>query len=98
MKEFDITAREISIETHGLSFLCAFGTHINGGWCAIINYGVSCELSSFKDDVSSNAAEIAHALANCPYDHKNFLPKDGKEISAIAIEISKIITDNISGG
>ena len=65
MKEFNITAQEVSIDTHGLSFLCVFGTHINGGWCAILNFGVSCELATNSDSTVSNAAEIAHALACC---------------------------------
>ena len=56
MKELNITAQEISIDTHGLSFLCIFGTHINGGWCAILNFGVSCELAANSDSTSSNAA------------------------------------------
>lgn len=97
MKEFGITAREVSIETHGLSFLCAFGTHINGGWCAILNCGVCCELSNFKYDTSSNTDAIACALKNSSCANR-FLPDDEDTIRAIAAEISEFITDNISGG
>ena len=96
MKEFNITAQEVSIDTHGLSFLCVFGTHINGGWCAILNFGVSCELATNSDSTASNAAEIAHALACCPYDKRSWLPKSGKDITAIAIELSNIITQRIA--
>lgn len=97
MKEFDMTAREVSIETHGLSFLCAFGTHINGGWCAILNCGVCCELSDSKYDASSNTDAIACALRSSSCSNR-FLPNDEDEILSIAAEISKFITDNISGG
>lgn len=95
MKKFNITAQELSVETHGLSFLCAFGTHINGGWCAILNYGVSCELSDYPNSTESNAAAIANALANSPSEMRAWLPKGNKARMEIAMELSKIITENI---
>lgn len=88
----DATIREIRIETHGISFLCVCGTHINGGWCAILNFDVSCELSEFADEGSmeENAATIADALLKSPY--VRGLPKSGKALWSIAVDISKAIT------
>lgn len=55
-----ITVQEANINCDGYSFLCAFGRHINGAWIAILNFGVSAELST--DDVPYNADRIAEAL------------------------------------
>ena len=55
-----ITVQEANINWDGYSFLCAFGKHINGAWIAILNFGVSAELSKF--DVSYNTAKIKEAL------------------------------------
>ena len=55
-----ITVQEVNINWEGYSFLCAFGRHINGAWIAILNFGVSAELSKF--DVSYNTAKIKEAL------------------------------------
>lgn len=37
---------EMSLDIDGLSYLVIFGGHANGGFCAIPQMGVSCELSS----------------------------------------------------
>lgn len=63
MKEYDIKAMELSIDIGDLNFLCAFGTHINGGWTAIINWGIAAELSSFGD-IDYNTDRLYAALAN----------------------------------
>lgn len=92
----NITAYELSIDTHGLSFLCAFGTHINGGWCAILNFGASCELAAFPNSTGENADKIAYALENCPADERKWLPKNSAAVSEIAMELSKTITKYIA--
>lgn len=40
---------EISVDHRGSNYLVIFGEHINGGWCAIPNWGISCEMSDPTD-------------------------------------------------
>lgn len=60
------TIEEASIDSYGYNFLCIYGSHINGNYIAIINWGVSAELSSFPNDVSYNAMSISRVLENIP--------------------------------
>lgn len=41
----NIEAIELSIDTHGMNFLCIFGEHINGGFISVLNWNVSAEIS-----------------------------------------------------
>ena len=61
----DISAEEIRVETQGYSFLCIVGEHINGGFIAIVNWGVSAEISSDVNEVRYNANNIYNALHKC---------------------------------
>lgn len=66
-KEFKTTAREFSVVEKGNSFLCIVGHHINGSYIAILNWGVSAELSAFGD-VEYNTERIYNAFkasSNC---------------------------------
>lgn len=46
VKVFDnLEAHELSIDTHGLNFLCIFGEHVNGGFISVMNWNVSAEIS-----------------------------------------------------
>ena len=66
---YEATAREeLSIDYEGSNYLVIYGTHINGGWFAIINHGVSGNLAGF-DDVHYNEEQIGMALNN--YDAGN---------------------------
>lgn len=40
---------EFTVETDGLSYLVIYGQHINGGFCAIPNHGIACEMSVPED-------------------------------------------------
>ena len=61
---YEATAREeLSIDYEGSNYLVIYGTHINGGWFAIINHGVSGNLAGF-DDVHYNEEQIGMALNN----------------------------------
>ena len=40
---------EFTLETDGLSYLVIYGTHINGGFCAIPNHGIACEMGMPSD-------------------------------------------------
>ena len=57
-----IQAREISIDTHGLNFLCVIGTHINGGFVAIPNWSIAAELA--RGEQGYNWQQIEKALNN----------------------------------
>ena len=66
MKELqEIQAKEISIDTHGLNFLCIIGTHINGGFVAIPNWSIAAELA--RGEQGYNKAQIETALNNSKY-------------------------------
>lgn len=54
--EYKIIARhiasvvcEFTVETDGFSYLVIYGRHVNGGFCAIPNHGISCEMGSPED-------------------------------------------------
>lgn len=40
---------EVNIEANGSSFLTIFGKHANGYFCAIPNWGISCEMAEASD-------------------------------------------------
>lgn len=40
---------EISVNYDGLNYLVIYGQHINGGFCAIPNWNISCEMSTPSD-------------------------------------------------
>ena len=65
---------EISVAIDGFSYLVIFGKHINGGFCALPQEGISCELSAHDNfgDIGYNTASLnrklkskakAHAIA-----------------------------------
>lgn len=61
-KEYKATAREFSIDACGYNFLCIVGEHINGGFLAILNWGVSAELSDDWNDIDYNSMCIYQVL------------------------------------
>ncbi len=85
------TAQETSINYDGISYLCAFGTHINGGWIAILNFGVAAELSS--DDGAYNTEKIEKALRRSD---DPWLP-GGEKLHEAAAHIAEIVTEKIGG-
>lgn len=91
-REYKVTARELSIDSHGLSFLCVAGTHINGAYIAIINFGISAELSALND-TSYNANRIYEAF-NVSND--SWLPKSEDSRWEIVEEIAEAINPYIS--
>ncbi|MGX8835309.1 DUF6618 family protein [Amedibacillus sp. YH-ame6] len=54
---------ELSIDCNGFNFIMIIGRYINGGFFAIINHGVSGDLSDFTDSFW-NAGSIGNALNN----------------------------------
>ncbi len=92
-KEIPFIGREESIDCHGLDFLCLYGKHINGGFVAIINWGVAAELSAHGNDVRYNTEKILAALERSP--DVGWLPdsKDGRK--SIAHDLAQMIGDRI---
>lgn len=91
-REYKVTSRELSIDSHGLSFLCVVGTHINGAYIAIINFGISAEQSALND-TNYNANRIYEAF-NMSND--SWLPKSKDSRWEIAEEIAEAINPYIS--
>lgn len=56
-----VSAKEKTISAGGYSFLCIFGTHINGGFLAIPNWNICVELSE-ANDKDYNFCKIYDAL------------------------------------
>ncbi len=88
------TAKEESIDFRGLNFLCVYGNHINGGYVAILNWGVSVELSNRKSDIGYNCRKILEAFGRSFY--KSWLPQDEEAQKDFVYEFAKIITDRIA--
>ena len=91
-REYSVTASELSIDTHGLNFLVICGEYINGGYAAIMNFGVSTELST--DDGQYNAIKIYEALEKS---NDSCLPKNENSLRTIASELSEVITGKLKG-
>lgn len=62
----DSMFHEFSIEFDGIVYQIIFGTHANGGFCAIPRLGVSCELSSNDkfSDTGYNRESLKRVLKN----------------------------------
>lgn len=93
MAEYKINAKEYSLNCHGLNFLCVLGQHINGGFCAILNWGVSAELAS-ENDVRYNSKKILEALERST--EQAWLPSDEEARSALARDLAMMIGERIT--
>lgn len=93
-KEFPIKSKEIQIDCYGMSFLVVCGTHINGAFAAIVNFGVSCELSGFSGSYNYNASKLSDAFCNFK---SSWLPNSPKTRIEIATALSDVITNVIYG-
>ena len=91
--KYKVTAREENLNCHGLSFLCVFGKHINGGYVAILNWGVSAELSAHRNELNYNRKKILEALERSPY--VSYLPSDEEARSAVARDLAMMLIDRI---
>lgn len=63
---------EMSLDIDGLSYLVIFGGHANGGFCAIPQMGVSCELSSHDkfEDMLCNVSVCYHESESPRFERK----------------------------
>lgn len=92
-REFNFIAKEESLTCHGLTFLCLYGKHINGGFVAIINWGVAAELSEHQSDLAYNHKKIMEALDRSP--KIDWLPSDEDARSAVARDLAMMIGERI---
>ena len=92
-REYKVTAKEYDISCHGLSFLCVLGRHINGGFVAILNWGVSAELSVHRSDLEYNRQRVLEALERSP--DVSWLPSDSEARSAVARDLAMMISDKM---
>lgn len=92
-RTYSVKCKEIQIDCDGLSFLVICGTHINGGFASIVNFGLSYELSDDAFDVEYNASQIAETLCTL---ENNWLPASEDRRKEIAFSLSLYITDTIS--
>ncbi len=92
--QFKVIAREESIDCHGLSFLCIYGKHINGGFVAITNWGVAAELSVHINDLAYNRSKLLEALERSS--EVSWLPSDEEARSAVARDLAMMIGERIS--
>ena len=92
-KEYKVTAREYSIDCHGLNFLCILGQHVNGGFVAIVNWGVSAELSAANSDLFYNRRNVLEALERSP--DVKWLPSDEEAREAVARDLAVMIMERM---
>lgn len=93
--DYKFTAIEENINCHGLSFLCVYGLHINGGYVAILNWGVSAELSAHRNELDYNRKKILEAFERSPY--LSYLPSDEEARSAVARDLAMMIGERLKG-
>jgi len=86
-RSYNVTATEVNIDCLKGSFLTICGRHINGGYVAFPQWGVSAELSI--DDVSYNTSKILLAFKSIS--NLDFM-SDDYWLSKLAEEFAKIIT------
>ena len=87
MNKFFLTSSAQEFSVAGLSFYCIYGTYINGAYVAILNWGVSADLSAYGNNVGYNTSKIYSALLRS--DQKGWLPGAKKAREAIARELAE---------
>ena len=95
-KEFSVNAREETINCHGLDFLCIYGRHINGGYAALMNWGVAVELSASKNDLRYNQSKIREGFERVPSHLTCYLPSDTDERTGLARDLAMMIMSRLS--
>ena len=85
-----VKSKELSINTHGLNFLCIVGTHIKGGFFAAPEWGISAELA--RGDKSYNKQKIEAALNDSSY---AAMWLDRTAQAEVASELAEILTNRI---
>lgn len=75
---------EFTVETDGFSYLVIYGKHVNGGFCAIPNHGIACEMSA-ANDTFYNYEALKHSGIN---------ETDAKAIAAAILEAAMWAADH----
>ena len=55
--------KEISVEVGRTGYLIIYGTHVNGGFCCIPNWGFGCEMGQ-PEDVGYNKEQLGMMFAD----------------------------------
>lgn len=76
-----------TVEIGGNSFTVIYGQYINGGWCAIPNWKISCDVGE-PDDIGYNGAALLKAFEQAGYAELNYVDITHEIASALA-EVSK---------
>lgn len=50
---------EISVNVDGFNYMVIYGSHFGGGFCAIPNHGIACEMG-FPEDTFYNKESLMH--------------------------------------
>lgn len=88
-----LIVREEFIDFHGLRFLCIYGKHVNGGFVAFPEWGVSAELSVHLCDEGYNSCKILAALERSSY--SCWLPYGNSARKQFAYDLSLLITERV---
>lgn len=74
----------ISVNYTGFNFQIICGRYINGGYCGVINFGISADLS-YDNDIFYNAEKLANAFIQMKNWERDFAFDVGKNL-ALAIK------------
>lgn len=88
-----MTVKYKDIEFRGMNFECLYGTRSNGGYVAILNFGVCANLSGFEGDYRYNSEKLLSAFSHSP--SVGWLPSDEQARAEFVNGLSRIITDKI---
>lgn len=89
---YKVKSEEASLDICGYSFLCIYGTHINGNYIAMPNWGVATELSDANDIFyNKNAIKI---MLESRSELADILDRIGEDIAkAISVRLEKLEGD-----
>ena len=93
--DYTASSKEVSISCQGLNFLCICGIHINGGYVAILNWGVAAELSGSEYQDGYNCQKILAALRHSPLARS--LPSDKVAKRDLIYEVAEFLGGVIRG-
>lgn len=76
----------ISVNYAGYNFQIIYGKYINGGYCCILNWEISADLSAHNDDIFYNTERLANAFAGIETNWENGFVLDISRNLALAIQ------------
>lgn len=79
----------ISVNYAGFNFQIIYGEYINGGYCCILNWGLSADLSAHNNDIFYNTERLANAFLGVESNWESALALDIGRNLALAIQEAK---------